>query len=76
MLPRVSEPHSTDPEQFAELLGNEARLRALLGVAFDVCWEVTREADGTDSRIRLLQDLSGHLGFRPGEFPRSFTARE
>ena len=66
---------SGDTDPFSELLRQEAALRTLLSVAFDVSWEMFLDGSG-DGRIRLLQDPSAELGFPPGEIPRTATASE
>ena len=65
----------SEPEPFEELLRDQARLRILLGLAFDYAWEMTLEGDG-NLRVHMLQDPSADLGLSPGEFRRTFTARE
>ena len=64
-----------EPEPFEQLLGDEARLRILLSVAFDYAWEMAVEGPD-DLRIHMLQDPSADLGLPAGEFRRTFTARE
>src|SRR5688572_24301039 len=66
---------SPEPEPFEELLRDQARLRILLGVAFDYSWEMTLEGDG-NLLVHVLQDPSADLGLSPGEFRRTLTARE
>jgi transcriptional regulator with GAF, ATPase, and Fis domain len=71
----VDTPAAPEPEPFQQLLGDEARLRILLSVAFDYAWEMTPE--GPDNlRIHMLQDPSADLGLPPDEFRRTLTARE
>jgi transcriptional regulator with GAF, ATPase, and Fis domain len=62
-------------EPFKDLLADEARLRILLSVAFDYSWEMTPKGED-DLQIHMLQDPSADLGLPPGEFRRTFTARE
>ena len=64
-----------EPEPFKQLLADEARLRILLGVAFDYSWEMTPKGED-DLQIHMLQDPSADLGLPLGEFRRTFTARE
>ena len=64
-----------ESEPFEELLRDQARLRILLGVAFDYSWEMTLEGDG-NLLVHVLQDPSTDLGLSPGEFQRTLTARE
>jgi formate hydrogenlyase transcriptional activator len=62
-------------EPFHQLLQDEARLRVLLGVAFDYAWEMALE--GPDRLlVHMLQDPSADLGLLPGEFRRTFDVRE
>ena len=75
MLSGMTDQEFPASDPLGELLANEARLRTLLTLAFDVSWEMRLEGSG-EGRIRLLQDASINLGYRPGEVPRSFTARE
>ena len=71
----MDSPAVPEPEPFEQLLGDQARLRILLSVAFDYAWEMTLE--GPDNlRIHMLQDPSADLGLSPGEFRRTLTARE
>ena len=58
-----------------QLLADEKRLRILLGVAFDYAWEMTLEGED-NLLVHMLQDPSVDLGLPPGEFRRTFTARE
>ena len=62
-------------EPFEQLLRDQARLRILLGVAFDYAWEMTLEGED-NLLVQMLQDPSADLGLPPGEFRRTFTARE
>ena len=62
-------------EPFEALLADEARLRTLLSVAFDYSWEMTPKGED-NLQIHMLQDPSADLGLPPGEFRRTFMARE
>ena len=64
-----------DTDTFKQLLADEARLRILLSVAFDISWEMTPRGED-DLQIHMLQDPSADLGLPPGQFRRTFTARE
>ena len=75
MLSRMTDQEFPASDPLGDLLANEARLRTLLTLAFDVSWEARLEGPGV-GRLHVLQDLSAELGFPPGEIPRTLTARE
>ena len=68
-------PPASQSEPFEQVLRDQARLRILLSVAFDYAWEMTREGED-NLLVHMLQDPSVDLGLAPGEFRRTFTARE
>jgi hypothetical protein len=50
-------------------------MNTLLGLAFDFSWEM-RLDESEEGQVEIVQDVSVHRGFRPGEFPRRLTAHE
>jgi len=57
----------------AEIGGNQDKLRALTGGAFDLLWEATFVGDDGDGTLQLFRDLGPDLGYELGEFPRSLA---
>ena len=57
----------------AEIGGNQDKLRALTGGAFDLLWEATFVGDDGDGTLQLFRDVGPDLGYELGEFPRSLA---
>ena len=66
----MSAQQSLQSQPPSDLLADDAKRDTLLSLAFDVSWEMRLEGS-QEIKILILQDLGVHLGFRPGEFPRT-----
>jgi len=57
----------------AAIGGDQDKLRALTGGAFDLLYEATFVGDDGDGTLQLFRDLGPDLGYELGEFPRSLA---